>query len=327
MKKAIITGIFGQDGSYLCEYLHKQNYEIHGIIKKDLSQNSRLIKEYLAHNKISPEIHVVDLNDYNALKEIIIKIRPDEIYHFATSQNSSQEAVENKCWYEKQLFDNNVRATSNILCICCEASRDTKIVLAGSCLMYDNTKENIQNESTVYNSKSLYGISKITENSLAKYYRDNGLHVSMAILYNHESPRRKANFVTKKITSNMVAIKNGKIENFTLGNLDTKKDWGFAKDYVYGIYLMAQQKFSDDYILSSGEMHSIKEIVQICADVLEINNWEKLIHIDSSILDRKIDGQLFGDCTKAKEILGWEKTVSFNELISLLIKAEINKEI
>ena len=322
MKKAIITGIFGQDGSYLCEYLHSLNYDIHGIVKRDLSSNSQLIKNQLIYNKINPKIHSVDLDNYDALRKVLIEIQPDEIYHLAASHVSSQGVKQNKVLYEKQLFDNNVKATSNILCICFESLKDARVVLAGSCLMYDNSKENIQNEFTAFNSKSLYGLSKITENSLTKYYRNNGFHASMAILYNHESPRRSINFVTKKIVRNMVAIKNNRINHFTLGNIDIKKDWGFAKDYVYGMYLMAQQDCPDDFILSSGELHSIRNILQICADILKINNWEEYVQIDPTILDRKINNQLFGDCTKARQNLRWEKTVNFHELVTLLIETE-----
>ena len=301
-KTALITGIFGQDGSYLCELLFKKGYKVYGIVREDLSTNSLKIKNYLEKNNINPILFKLDLNNYDDLTKVIIELKPDEIYHVAAFHVSSQGIIGNKHKYEKQLFDYNIKSTSNILSICYEQSKKTKIVLAGSCLMFDSSNTQVQNENTPFNSKSLYGLAKITENSLAKYYSNKGLNVSTAILYNHESSRRSDDFVTKKIVKNMVAIKRGQLKKFTLGNINTKKDWGYAKDYANGLYLMAQQEIADDYILSSEKLHTIKEFIEICANILNISNWQDHIEIDSSIIDRKIDGQLYGDCSKAKEI-------------------------
>jgi len=323
-KKTIITGIFGQDGSYLCELLFRKGYDVYGIVRKELSCDSLCIQGYLRKNGIIPKTIAVELDDFNSLKNLLIEINPDEIYHLAASHISSQGFKDSD--NEKVLFESNVLATSNILFICNKYLKHTKIVLAGSCLMFDGSNTTIQNEETPFESNSLYGLAKITEHSLVKYYRNRNLHVSMAILYNHESPRRKADFVTRKIVSSMVAIREGKLDTFILGDINIKKDWGFAGDYVHGMYLMLQQDCPDDYILSSGELHSISEIVEICASNLKINNWESHIHIDSSILDRKIKNRLFGECVKAQKKLGWRKAVGFYELISLLIEAELNKE-
>jgi GDPmannose 4,6-dehydratase len=266
----------------------------------------------------------VDLNNFVDIKDALIGVKPDEIYHLAASNVSSQGSGNNNHRYiEKEMFERNITATSNILYVCCEYLKASRIVLAGSCLMFDASNTLIQTESTPFESDSLYGISKITENSLVKYYRSKDLHASTAILYNHESPRRPNTFVTKKIVENIVAIKNGRISDFTLGNITTLKDWGFAKDYVYGMYLMAQQDLPEDYILASGELHSIREFVEICASRLGLNNWGNFIHIDSTILTRKVT-ELLGDCSKAKHNLKWEKTVSFKELVGLMLDYEIN---
>ena len=325
MKKAIITGLYGQDGSYLFERLSELNYDIFGIVKEPLSLNSYNNKNIISKNN-NPKVYSINLYDCDALKKFIYDIKPDEIYHLAASHFSSQDNLESKNYLDKQLFDNNVKATSNILYSCLEIAPKARIVLAGSCLMFDNTKSNIQNELTPFESNSLYGLSKIAEYYLANYYRNNGLHVSMAILYNHESSRRSINFVTKKIISNMIAIKNRQIINFSLGNINSKKDWGYAKDYVNGMYLMAQQEFPDDYILSSGKLNSIKDIIDICADYLGISDWEKFITIEPGIITRSISSQLLGDPNKANQKLGWNNSVSFKELIELMIKDELDKD-
>jgi GDPmannose 4,6-dehydratase len=325
VKKALITGIFGQDGSYLCELLIQKGYEVHGLIHSHLSTNSQIIKQLLYKKDIKPIIHILDLQEYASVKAIMLKIKPDEIFHLAALHLSSQDTSNNIIFNEKIVFDHNVIATSNILCICHKYLKGVKIVLAGSCLMYDNSKTEIQDESTPFDSRSLYGLAKITENSLARLYRMNGLHVSTAILYNHESSRRSDEFVTKKIIKNMVAIKFGLVKKFTLGNIEIKKDWGFAKDYVYGMYLMTQQAMPDDYILSSGELHTIQEFVEICALLLKIKNCLDYIEVNPSILNRKITGILFGNCSKAQNILGWTKRVDFTNLIHLMLQDEIYK--
>jgi GDPmannose 4,6-dehydratase len=323
-KKALITGIFGQDGSYLCELLTGMDYEVHGIIHNRLSENSQRIRQELNKNGILPEIHIVDLNNFVAAKDTILEIKPDEIYHLAASHVSSQGFGAEKQFIEKELFEHNITATSNILYISYEYLKKPKIALAGSCLMFDASNTMVQTEKTPFKSSSLYGLAKITENLLAKYYRSKGLYVSTAILYNHESPRRSNMFVTKKIVENMTAIKNGKICGFTLGSLAALKDWGFAKDYVDGMYLMARQDYPDDYIFASEELHSIREFVEICAYKLGLDDWERFINIDPTILDRKTTGQLLGDCSKAKYVLKWKKTVAFKELVELMLHYEIN---
>ncbi|CUU80013.1 GDP-D-mannose dehydratase [Campylobacter hyointestinalis subsp. hyointestinalis] len=322
MKKAVITGIFGQDGSYLCEILSKFGYEIYGISHQNLSQNSQNIKKYLETKAIYPKIYTCDLNDYEYLKNILLEICPDEIYHLAAMHVSSQSSID-----EKYLYERNVMATHNILSINYMHLKNTKIITAGSCLMFDNSKTNFQNEQTKFNSKSLYGIAKISEYLLVKHYRQMGLFAAMAIFYNHESSRRSEEFVTKKIISNMVKIANRNIKKFTLGNLNIKKDWGYARDYAYGMYLMSQTQKPKDYIFSSNELHTIKELVEICAQNLNIPNWQNHINIDSNIISRKINGQLFGNSSKARQDLGWKNTLDFKDMIKLMIDNEIKGDL
>lgn len=326
-KKALITGIFGQDGSYLCELLTSKGYEVFGIARAEKSENSKKIKEYLVKKGITPKLSTIDLNDYGSLKQLLFDIKPDEIYHVAAFHVSAQGTKDNKDFREKELFDYNLKSTSNILSICYEFLKTTKVVLAGSCLMFDNSNTESQNEETTFDSKSLYGLAKIAENSLVKYYRNKGIHASTAILYNHESSRRSDDFVTKKIVKNLVAVKKGEIKKFTLGNIDTKKDWGYAKDYAYGMYLMAQSEKPQDYILATGKNHTIKDFIEIAAKKLDIENWKKYIEIDDGIIDRRVQTNFLGDWNLAKTQLKWGHSISLEELIGLMIKNELNGEL
>lgn len=321
MKKALITGIFGQDGSYLCEILHKLGYLVYGISKDNLSNNSKHIKKLLSSKGINPIIYNTDLNNLDTMTNLLVKLMPDEIYHLAAFHNSSE--IPNVELNEKLLYDYNTKSTSNILYIASEFLK-TKVVLAGSCLIYDDTNTNAQNELTTPNFRSLYGLAKISELNLANYYRNQrGLHVSFAILYNHESPRRSDTFVTKKIVKNLVKVKKGEIKHFTLGNVDTKKDWGYAKDYAYAMYLMAQQDKGDNYVLATNKQHSIKDIINICAKYLDIDNVYSYIETNNSILSRHLNATLQGDYSKAKNKLGFEHTLDFEELIHLMISEEL----
>src|SRR5574344_2068681 len=298
MKKALITGIFGQDGSYLCELLTHKGYEVHGIVRENLSENSKKIKDFLLKENIEPILHHINLHDFSAVKTLI-KSGFDEIYHLAALHQSSQAQND-----ETYLFKNNIDSTANILEACLQTSKTTKIILAGSCLMFDNSNTKIQTENTPVDSCSLYGIAKITANMLAKYYIKKGIFVCSTIFYNHESSRRKNDFLTKKIVKNLIEIKKGKIQKIHLGNILIKKDWGYAKDYVEAMYLMAQQKLPSDFIISSGKLHSIEEFIEITAKKLKIMNWRNIIETNSTDISRNLNTQLLGDSEKAYKILG-----------------------
>lgn len=323
-KKALITGIYGQDGSYLAELLKENGYEVYGLIQEQLSNNAKYIKNYLDIKDTIDKTFIVDLNNYTQLKVTLIKLHPDEIYHMAAHHVSSESNI-NTGYNEMLLFSKNVSATLNILGICNEYLKNTKIVTAGSCLVFDNSKTVSQNENTPLLSNSLYGLAKISELNLAQYYRARGLHASTAILYNHESSRRKDTFVTKKIVKNLVAIKQGKLKYFTLGNIDVNKDWGYAKDYAYGMYLMTQNHTANDYILSSGKLNSIKSFIELTAKFLEIKDWKKYVMTDDTIITRKHDTTLFGDCSLAQKELGWNNVnTSLDEIVKIMVQNELN---
>ena len=317
--RVLITGVYGQDGSYLCEQLSEQGYEVHGICHKVLSETSKRIRKELESEDKLPVEHHDSLYDYDAMERLILQIQPDEIYHMVAIHNSAESVNNNLASQECQLLRNNITATQNILSVCSQVSRQTRIVTAGSCLMFDHSDTIFQNETTLFESDSMYGIAKITERQLVEYYRNRGLFVSMAILYNHESHRRGDKFVTRKISKGLRNIVNGKLDSLTLGGLDTLKDWGYAGDYMKGMQLMLKADEPKDYILATGTLHSIEEFVSECAKQLHMDDWRKYVKIDERMISRKIKGTLCGNANKIKVELGWKPEMSFDRLVTEMI--------
>ena len=324
MKKALITGPFGQDGSYLCELLTEHGYEVHGIAREPLSGNSENIKNYLASKSIEPIVHYCDLNEYDDVKNTIKQVKPDEIYHLAATHFSSELSTENR---DQTLYQSNVSATFNILTAANKVQQDAKIVVAGSCLMFDASDIFPQNRNTPFKTRSYYGLAKITENQLVAFFRQKGMHVSMAILYNHESPRRRNGFVTKKIVKNMVLVARNEIDSFDLGSLDTIKDWGYAKDYVHGIWLMAQQPHPDDYILATGKGRTIRDFVERTASALDISDWQQHVRIRPELVVRELDIDLVGDPSQSQQQLAWKHSISFSQLVELMVRNELSGQL
>lgn len=327
MKKALITGIFGQDGSFLYEILQQRGYEVYGIVRKKLSNNSERIRNELIRKEGLPNTYEVNLQNYEEVKKIIEYIKPDEVYHLSASHVSSEGKRNGEGIDDNTLFQLNVSATANILAACWEVFCYARVLTAGSCLMFDSSNTDRQNETTEYCSDSLYGIGKITENKLVEYYRKKGMYTCTAILYNHESHRRSEDFVTRKIVRNMCMVKRNSCHKFSLGNINIKKDWGYAKDYAEGMYLMLQGNAPQDYIISSGSLHSIREFIEVCADILHIDNWGENIIIDSSITNRNNGTLLFGDAHKIRTELGWKQEKDFRELIYEMITEELGEQI
>lgn len=325
MKKAIITGIYGQDGSFLCEILVRRGYQVYGISKSVLSVNSLKIKQELENEGISHFADNVELYDFISVRDYIKEIQPDIIFHMAAYHVSSEGKGNGKNIREQEIFNKNVQATANILEVCYLYSKHTKVITAGSCLMYDASKTEYQTEKTLYESKSLYGLAKITENNLVQYYRAKGIFACTAILYNHESHRRASQFVTKKIVENMVKIKKRQIDFFTLGALDIEKDWGYAGDYAYAMYLMSQSALPKDYIVSTGETHTVCEFVEKCAQILGVANWENFVRVDKNVINREIRNRLVGKPVLIKKELQWEPQYLFVDLVEEMVDYEINQ--
>lgn len=316
---ALITGCYGQDGSYLAELLTKKGYEVHGICRERLSENSSRIRKELGLKNVKVVEHYESIYDYTSIKNLIGRLKPAILFHTAARHYSSEKRENSELYTNKILYDDNVLATGNILCGCKKASDKTHVMISGSCLMYDNSGSDRQSENMPYMSRSMYGTAKIAEAGLAQYYRNEGLFVSVAILYNHESHRRSKSFVTQKIANGLMEIKEGKRERLVLADLGTKKDWGFAGDYVRGMYLMLMAEKPGDYIFSSGNLHTIRDYVEECARQLSLDDWEKYVICDGTIVTRKIHGELFGDNEKAVRNLGWRQEYGFSDLVNDMI--------
>lgn len=341
MKKALITGITGQDGSYLTELLLEKGYEVHGIIRRSSSFNTGRI-DHLYNN---PEIlnktlflHYGDLSDSSSISRLIEKIKPDEIYNLGAQSHVkvSFEIPEYTC-------DTTGLGTLRILDAIKESGIKTKFYQASSSEMFGLVQEVPQKETTHFYPRSPYGCAKLFAYWITKNYRESyNIFACNGILFNHESPRRGNTFVTKKITRELVKIKLGLSDKLYLGNLEAKRDWGYTKDYVYGMYLMMQAEKPDDYVLATNETHSVREFVELSCKHLGIDlEWqgegvnEKGIDKGTNKVIIEISPRYFrpaevdlliGDYSKAKTELGWEPKVKFEELVKIMIEADMEQE-
>ena len=271
-KTAIITGITGQDGSYLAELLIKKNYIVYGLIRTNKNKN-----RFWRIESLKKKIKLLNVNINNSIKvsKVIKKIKPDEFYHLAAQSFINYN-------FEDEFFklNPNINGTHYILSALKDHSPKTKFYFAASSEMFGNTKTLSQNENTAFNPRSAYGISKVTGFLLTKNYREAfGLFSCSGILFNHESGRRNKDFVTKKIIKGLIDIKKGRIKYIRLGNLNAKRDWGHAKDYVYAMWKMLQQKKANDFVIGTGVLHSVKDFLKIAFEKLNLD-YKKHIIID-----------------------------------------------
>lgn len=338
MKKALITGITGQDGSYLAELLLEKGYEVHGIIRRSSSFNTERIEHILQdphERNVRLLLHYGDLSDTSSLNRILERVRPDEIYHLG-----AQSHVRVSFDIPEYTADVDALGTLRMLDAIRETRINTRFYQASSSEMFGKVAEIPQTETTPFHPRSPYGCAKVFGFWIAKNYRESyGLHASNGILFNHESPRRGETFVTRKVTAGMSRIKRGLQEKIYLGNLDAKRDWGYAKDYVEGMWLMLQQKQPDDYILATGETHSVRELVEETGRILGFDiRWsgkgakEKgtdkttgkvLVEIDSHYYRPAEVDILLGDASKARKKLGWKPKVKFKQLVRLMVEADL----
>jgi len=341
MKKALITGITGQDGSYLTEFLLEKGYEVHGIIRRSSTFNtSRIDHLYLdAHVKgVRLFLHYGDLSDSSNLSRLIAKINPDEIYNLG-----AQSHVRVSFDIPEYTGDVVALGTIRILDAIKEAGVKTKFYQASSSEMFGKVQESPQTEATPFYPRSPYGCAKLYAHWITINYRESyDLFACSGILFNHESPRRGETFVTRKITRGLARIKLGLDEKVYLGNLDSKRDWGYAPDYIEGMWLMLQQEKPGDYILATNETHSVREFVAEACRLLGINLAWIGTGIDEVGIDKnteqtiiKIDPRYFrpaevdslqGDYSKAKRELGWEPKTDFKALVKIMVEADLAKE-
>ena len=319
-KKALITGITGQDGSYLAELLLEKGYEVHGIIRRSSSFNTQRI-DHLYKDPHDSEarlfLHYGDLTDGTGLREVLTRVQPDEVYNLGAQSHV-------RVSFDQPVYTVQTDAVGTIRLL--EAVRDTGLDIrfyqASSSEMYGKVAETPQTEKTPFCPRSPYGCAKVYSFWQTVNYRESyGLFACNGILFNHESPRRGETFVTRKITRAATRIKEGLQEKLFLGNLDAKRDWGFAGDYVEAMWLMLQQKKPDDYIIATGQTHSIREFLDEAFDRVGLD-WNKYVEIDPRYFRPAEVDLLLGDSSKARKLLDWQPKIGFEELAEIMIDAD-----
>lgn len=324
MKKALITGITGQDGSYLSELLLEKGYEVHGIIRRSSSFNTDRIDHLYRdpHNKdVRLFLHYGDLSDSSGLNRVLRNVKPSEIYHLG-----AQSHVRVSFDTPEYTGDVTGLGTTRLLDAILDTGIDTKFYQASSSEMYGKVLEVPQKETTPFYPRSPYGAAKVYGYWMTVNYRESyNMHASNGILFNHESPRRGETFVTRKITRALGRILAGKQNELFLGNLDAKRDWGYAKDYVEAMWMMLQQPQGDDYVVATGETHSIREFLDLAFGMVK-RDWNDYVKIDPKYYRPTEVDLLIGDPTKAKEKLGWTPKCSFPELVRLMVIEDLKLE-
>jgi GDPmannose 4,6-dehydratase len=314
-KRALITGITGQDGSYLAELLLDHGYEVHGMVRRSSTEKF----ERLEHLRDRLTLHQGDLLDQRSLVDTMRASRPDEIYNLAAM---SFVAVS---WIQPTLTAEFTGVgVTRMLEAMREVCPEARFYQASSSEMFGKVREVPQTESTPFYPRSPYGVAKAYGHHITVNYRESyGLHATSGILFNHESPRRGLEFVTRKITWHAAAIKHGRLDKLELGNLDSKRDWGYAKDYVEAMWLMLQQDRADDYVIATGRTHTVRECVEIAFDQAGLSDWEQYVEINPAFVRPAEVDLLIGSPEKARRELGWEPRTTFEELIRLMVDADV----
>ena len=319
-KKALITGITGQDGSYLAEFLLEKGYEVHGLIRRSSTFNTDRI-DHIYADPHDPNrklfLHYGDITDSGQLTNLIYNIQPDEIYHLAAQSHV-------RVSFDIPEFTGDVTGigTTRLLEAIRRSGIKTRYYQASSSEMFGDSPPP-QNEETPFRPRSPYGAAKVYAYWMAKNYREGyGMFAVNGILFNHESPRRGETFVTRKITRSIARIKYGLENKLYLGNLEAKRDWGYAGDFVEAMWLMLQQDHPDDYVIATGETHSVKEFLEEAFKYADLD-WKNYVEIDKRYF-RPLEVEfLQGDASKAKRKLGWEPKVRFNELAKIMVDADM----
>jgi GDPmannose 4,6-dehydratase len=318
-KTAFITGMTGQDGPYLAKLLLEKDYHVYGLCKRYSNPNLDNLKFLGIQNDV--ELVTGDITDDGCINQLTKSLRPNEFYNLA-----AQSFVGASWDLNKVTTEVNCLGTLNILNAIKNHSPDTRFYQASTSEMYGNSNGGQQNETTPFHPRSPYGVSKLYAHWMTINFRESyGLHCSNGILFNHESPIRGIEFVTRKITDGVARIRLGLKNDITLGNLDAKRDWGFAGDYVEAMWMMTQQPEGGDYVIGTGEQHSIKEVLEIAFARVGINDWEKYVQTDPRFKRPAELHSLCGDSTKAKQILNWEPKTSFKQLIEMMVEADFER--
>ena len=318
MKKALITGITGQDGSYLSELLLENGYEVHGIVRRVAIEDPEHRLWRIRHILDKLVLHAASLESFPSIFNVVETVQPDEIYHLA-----AQSFVSYSFEDEFSTIDTNINGTHYMLAAMKERAPRARFYFAASSEMYGNAKESPQDENTAFHPRSPYGISKVAGFQLTENYRQAyNFYAVSGICFNHESPRRGFEFVTRKVATTAARIKLGLAKELMLGNLDSKRDWGYASDYVKAMWLMLQQNEPDDYVIATGESHSVKELIQFAFEHVGLD-YEKYIRVNEKLYRPAEIYELKGDAAKARSKLGWQPTVRFEDLIRMMVDAEL----
>ena len=324
-KRALITGVTGQDGSYLAELLLRKDYEVHGLIRRSSSFNTgRLDTIYQDPHEASTRLHLhyADLTDANCLAKLVGQIKPTEVYNLGAQSHV-------RVSFDEPIYTAEAAGVGSLKLL--EAVRDfqdasgyqIRYYQASSSEMFGQVVETPQRETTPFHPRSPYGVAKVYAHWITVNYRESyGMHASCGILFNHESPRRGETFVTRKITRAVGRIKCGLQTKLYLGNLDAKRDWGFAGDYVEMMWRMLQEDVPDDYVVATGETHSVREFCEIAFARLGLDYTDYVENDPRYHRPAEVD-LLLGDASKAKEKLGWQPNVSFDELVNLMVDADL----
>ncbi len=319
MKKALITGITGQDGSYLAEFLLKKGYKVFGTVRRLSTPNIENIK----HIQDRIELLSADLFDQTSITQAIVASEPDEVYNLAAQS------------FVKASFDQPVLTgeftgigVTKVLEAIRSVNKKIRFYQASSSEMFGKVVETPQTETTRFYPRSPYGVAKVYGHYITLNYRESyNMFACSGILFNHESPRRGIEFVTRKITNAAARIKLGKQKKLELGNMDAKRDWGFAGDYIEAMWMMLQHDKPDDYVIATGETHSVSEFAKIAFGAVGIQDWEKYVDSDNPAFMRPAEvDYLIGDAAKAKKVLGWIPKTSFKELVQMMVDADLKRE-
>jgi GDPmannose 4,6-dehydratase len=317
-KRALITGITGQDGSYLAEHLLANDYEVYGIVRRVAFEDPEHRMWRLQAILDDLNLEGASMESYASIFKVIRKVEPHEVYHLA-----AQSFVSYSFEDEFSTMGTNINGTHFVLSAIRELCPECRFYFAGSSEMFGRVRATPQDEETPFHPRSAYGISKVAGFELTRNYREAyGLHASSGILYNHESPRRGHEFVTRKITRGVARIKAGEMNELRLGNLDAKRDWGHAADYVKAMWLMLQQDQPDDYVIAAGECHSVREFVEIAFAEAGLDYKDYVVVDEKFFRPAEVD-ILLGNCTKARKVLGWEYQRSFPDLVREMARADL----
>ncbi|MGB2712542.1 MAG: GDP-mannose 4,6-dehydratase [Vicinamibacterales bacterium] len=325
MKKALITGITGQDGSYLAEFLLAHGYEVHGVIRRASTFNTSRLEAVYADphaDDIKLRLHYGDMTDAGCLRKILESVAPDEVYNLAAQSHV-------RVSFDQPQYTSEVVGTGTLHLL--EAVRDyctkngpVKFYQAGSSEMFGAAKPP-QSELTCFAPRSPYAVSKVAAHFFCANYREAyGLFIVNGILFNHESPRRGETFVTRKITKALARIKLGLQDKLYLGNLDSRRDWGYAGDYVEAMWRMLQHHEPDDYVIATGEAHTVREFLDVAGTIADID-WTRYVEIDPRYYRPTEVDALLGDSSKARRVLGWQPKVTFNALVGMMMQHDMQE--